>query len=36
VLETGKPVSMPWRDNVKAIIEAWFPDYSRAAKLAIR
>jgi beta-glucosidase len=25
VLETGNPVSMPWRDRVKAIIQAWYP-----------
>lgn len=25
VLETGSPVDMPWRDRVKAIVEAWFP-----------
>lgn len=25
VLETGGPVTMPWRDQVKGIIEAWFP-----------
>lgn len=25
VLETGGPVTMPWVDNVSAILEAWFP-----------
>jgi beta-glucosidase len=25
VLETGNPVSMPWRNKVKAIVQAWFP-----------
>jgi beta-glucosidase len=25
VLETGNPVSMPWRDKAKAIIQAWYP-----------
>ncbi|GHC24377.1 glycosyl hydrolase [Kushneria pakistanensis] len=25
VLETGGPVAMPWRDDVKAIVEAWYP-----------
>ena len=25
VLETGGPVSMPWKDDVKAILEAWYP-----------
>jgi beta-glucosidase len=28
VLETGNPVSMPWRDKVKAIIQAWYPGQS--------
>jgi beta-glucosidase len=25
VLETGNPASMPWRDKVKAIVQAWYP-----------
>ena len=25
VLETGNPVTMPWRDRVGAIVEAWYP-----------
>ncbi|WP_154654829.1 beta-glucosidase family protein [Solimonas variicoloris] len=25
VLETGNPVLMPWRDEVKAVVEAWYP-----------
>jgi beta-glucosidase len=25
VLETGNPVAMPWRDQVPAIVAAWFP-----------
>jgi beta-glucosidase len=25
VLETGNPVAMPWRDQVGAILEAWYP-----------
>ncbi|WP_221046283.1 beta-glucosidase [Mycobacterium senriense] len=25
VLQTGNPVSMPWRDAVNAIVQAWFP-----------
>lgn len=25
VLETGNPVSMPWRDSVNAILQAWYP-----------
>jgi beta-glucosidase len=33
VLETGNPVTMPWRDKVKAIVEAWYP--GQAGGLAI-
>ena len=25
VLETGNPVAMPWRDSVRAIVQAWYP-----------
>jgi beta-glucosidase len=25
VLNTGGPISMPWRDKVKAVLEMWFP-----------
>lgn len=25
VLQTGAPVTMPWRDSVAAIVEAWYP-----------
>jgi beta-glucosidase len=25
LLETGNPVTMPWRDEVKGIVEAWYP-----------
>jgi beta-glucosidase len=25
VLETGNPVTMPWHDKVKAVVEAWYP-----------
>lgn len=25
VLETGNPVAMPWRGQVRAIVEAWYP-----------
>lgn len=25
VLQTGGPVAMPWKDQVKAIVEAWYP-----------
>lgn len=34
VLETGNPVSMPWRDKVKAIVEAWFPGQAGAQAIA--
>src|SRR5512138_915681 len=34
VLETGNPVSMPWRDKVKAIVEAWYPGQSGARAIA--
>jgi beta-glucosidase len=33
VLETGNPVAMPWRDRMKAIVEAWYP--GQAGGLAI-
>jgi beta-glucosidase len=25
VLETGNPVTMPWRDSVNAVLQAWYP-----------
>lgn len=25
LLQTGNPIDMPWRDSVKAIMEAWYP-----------
>jgi beta-glucosidase len=34
VLETGNPVSMPWRDKVKAIVQAWFPGQAGAQAIA--
>jgi beta-glucosidase len=34
VLETGNPVSMPWRDKVKAIVEAWYPGQGGAQAIA--
>ncbi len=34
VLETGNPVSMPWRNNVKAIVQAWFPGQAGARAIA--
>jgi len=34
VLETGNPVAMPWQENVKAIIEAWYPGQAGAQAIA--
>ncbi|HEX7099955.1 MAG TPA: glycoside hydrolase family 3 C-terminal domain-containing protein [Acidimicrobiia bacterium] len=34
VLETGNPVSMPWRDKVKAILQAWYPGQAGARAIA--
>ena len=34
VLETGNPVSMPWVDNVNAILEAWYGGSKGANALA--
>jgi beta-glucosidase len=34
VLETGGPVSMPWIDQVGAVIEAWYPGVNGAQALA--
>jgi beta-glucosidase len=34
VLETGNPVSMPWRDKVKAIVEAWYPGQAGSQAIA--
>jgi beta-glucosidase len=34
VLETGNPVSMPWIDNVNAILEAWYGGSKGADALA--
>jgi len=34
VLQTGNPVSMPWRNKVKAIVEAWFPGQAGATAIA--
>lgn len=25
VLETGNPVTMPWHDKVKSVVQAWYP-----------
>ncbi|UMG92743.1 beta-glucosidase [Nocardioides sp. TF02-7] len=34
VLETGNPVSMPWRDKVRAIVEAWYPGQAGGRAIA--
>jgi beta-glucosidase len=34
VLETGNPLDMPWRDMVKAILEAWYPGQSGGQAIA--
>ena len=34
VLETGNPVTMPWRDRVKAIMEAWYPGQAGGEAIA--
>ncbi len=34
VLETGNPVSMPWRAEVQAIVQAWYPGQAGAQALA--
>ncbi|MFQ4141653.1 beta-glucosidase [Chlorogloeopsis sp. ULAP02] len=34
VLETGNPIAMPWRDQVKAIIELWFPGQAGGTAIA--
>ncbi len=34
VLETGNPVTMPWRDKVRAIVEAWYPGQAGGQAIA--
>ncbi len=34
VLETGGPVSMPWADRVKGIVETWYPGIGGAQALS--
>jgi beta-glucosidase len=34
VLETGNPVTMPWHDSVKAIVEAWYPGQAGGRAIA--
>jgi beta-glucosidase len=34
VLETGDPVTMPWLENVSAVLEAWYPGMRGAEAIA--
>jgi beta-glucosidase len=34
VLETGNPVTMPWRDSVNAIVQAWYPGQAGGRAIA--
>ena len=34
VLETGNPVSMPWRDRVNGIVQAWYPGQAGGVAIA--
>jgi beta-glucosidase len=34
VLETGNPVAMPWRDEVRAVVEAWYPGQAGGQAIA--
>lgn len=34
VLETGNPVSMPWRDKARAIVQAWYPGQAGSRAIA--
>src|SRR5690606_2279434 len=34
VLETGNPVSMPWRNDVRAILQAWYPGQAGGQAIA--
>jgi beta-glucosidase len=34
VMETGNPVTMPWRDKVKAIVQAWYPGQAGGRAIA--
>jgi beta-glucosidase len=34
VLETGNPTSMPWRDKVRAIVQAWYPGQAGGQAIA--
>jgi beta-glucosidase len=34
VLQTGNPAAMPWRNKIKAILEAWYPGQAGAQAIA--
>ena len=34
VLESGNPVAMPWRDSVRAVVEAWYPGQAGGRAIA--
>ena len=34
VLETGNPVEMPWRDDVRGILQAWYPGQAGGQAIA--
>src|SRR5690606_6278151 len=34
VLQTGNPVSMPWRNKVKAVVQAWYPGQAGGQAIA--
>jgi beta-glucosidase len=34
VLETGNPVAMPWREKVRAILQAWYPGQAGGQAIA--
>jgi beta-glucosidase len=34
MLETGNPIAMPWRDKVKAIVQAWYPGQAGGQAIA--
>jgi beta-glucosidase len=34
VLETGNPTTMPWRDRVRAVVQAWYPGQAGGRAIA--
>lgn len=34
VLQTGNPVTMPWRDSVNAVVQAWYPGQAGGQAIA--